>query len=239
MQGDVKSKPILFNTAMVQAIRDGRKTVTRRVVKEIPNFIHYGTRIMDWGLSEVGVDEFDGEKLNFCVQTDVDDCRADIAKPKYHIGDVLWVRETWQRMKRPGENHYYIYKANNQVTDMTWRPSIHMPKEAARIFLKVTDVRVERLQDITNDQAEKEGVPTDWPMAAVFCPECKGEGVLGTHDPITLGYVEVDCYHCGDATERFKNLWDSTIKKKDITDFGWDANPWVFVYEFERCENAV
>lgn len=211
MQGDVKSKPILFNTAMVQAILDGRKTVTRRVVKEIPNFIHYGTRIMDWGLSEVGVDEFDGEKLNFCVQTDVDDCRADIAKPKYHIGDVLWVRETWQRMKRPGENHYYIYKANNQVTDMTWRPSIHMPKEAARIFLKVTDVRVERLQDITGEQAKNEGVIVN---------------------PNPSGYMRDDYLF------EFPFLWNSTIKKKDLDEFGWNANPWVWVYEFERCENA-
>lgn len=212
MQGDVKSRPILFNTAMVQAILDGRKTVTRRVIKEIPNFIHYGTRIMDWGLPEICVDEFDGEKLNFCVQTDVDDCRADIAKPKYHIGDVLWVRETFNA----DWCDHVIYKADGGSAieagysrEPKWRPSIHMPKEAARIFLKVTDIRVERLQDMKTDDVIKEGV-----------------------------YNENELHYYGAAKtelafDLWVDVWNSTTKKKDLPDFGWDANPWVWVVEFE------
>lgn len=236
MQGDIKSKPVLFNTAMVQAILDGRKTVTRRVVKPHREAI----------IENAWLDKEDGEVV--VVYNDNNHIgEKGYIKPKYQVGDVLWVRETW--WDQTDRDEYgcdtvvgYTYKADFSeefAKEHRWKPSIHMPKEAARIFLKVTDVRVERLQDITNDQAEKEGVPTDWPMAAVFCPECKGEGVLGTYDSRTLGYVEIDCYHCGDATERFKNLWDSTIKKKDITDFGRDANPWVWIVEFERCADEA
>ena len=93
------------------------------------------------------------------------------------------------------------------VPEPKWKPSIHMPKEAARIWLKVTDVRVERLQEITEHEAEKEG----------FCDDaeyCMGNTAMG----------------------HFAELWNHTIKKPDLGRYGWDANPYVFVIEFERCE---
>lgn len=140
-------KPILFNTEMVQAILKGRKTVTRRKIdRDITNFCDVDT---------------DGTLLDY------QNCDGDFINPvnlcRYRKGDILWVRETWQLLPSgfdeiPPEMNY-IYKATDELSDecTRWRPSIHMPKVAARMFLKVTDVRVERLQDITEDQAEKEG----------------------------------------------------------------------------------
>jgi hypothetical protein len=153
------SKPILFNTEMVRAILDGRKTMTRRVIKKIPNHMHCGKNIMDWDLSGVG--ELKEGVLEFSVQCDVDDFYTDYAVASYRPGDILWVRETWGK----DENGEYVYRTNYGTTEddsfppsmFKWKPSIHMPREAARIFLKVTNVRVERLQDITEDEAIKEG----------------------------------------------------------------------------------
>lgn len=195
------TKPILFNTQMIRAILDGRKTCTRRIVKPQPT-AHYGVQ---------------------CI------------KPPYQPGDILYVRETWS-LRFDGEKYFYRADKNTSreekrlldYNDVKWRPSIHMPKEAARIWLKVTNVRVERLQEITEAQTEEEGF--------LFTPPClhrTGEN-----------YCDIDG-SCGSkikycdmsAGELFgKVLWDSTIKKSDIDIYGWDANPWVWVIEFERCE---
>ena len=178
------AKPILFNTEMVRAIQDGRKTVTRRVIK-FPEG-------MTGRLSESGA-------------TDHIFYPGGIKYPLYRTGDILYVRETWNEYLN-NENIEYCYLADTQnitYVDMDdepikWKPSIHMPKSAARIFLKVTDIRVERLQDITVEQALKEGF---------------------------------------NSTYEFNVLWDKTIKKQDLDKYGWNANPWVWVYEFEREEN--
>lgn len=184
-------KPILFNTEMVRAILDGRKSCTRRVVKPQPT-ARYGAQ---------------------CI------------KPPYQPGDILYVRETWHKyIKRVGEGEschlaeFYGYKAsiaNSEDADEPWKPSIHMPKEAARIWLKVTNVRVERLQEITVDGCHREGVNIE--TSAVT----DGETLNRKHDF---------------SLEKFETLWDSTVKKSDIDRYGWDANPWVWVIEFERCE---
>ena len=109
-----------------------------------------------------------------------------------------------------------------------------MPKEAARIFLRVTDVKVERLQEITDKGAEAEGIPTEYPMDSVYCPRCKGLGMVGTYHPDSLGYMDVECPDCASKIVRFENLWNSTIKPADRDKYGWEANPWVFVIEFEK-----
>ena len=139
--------------------------------------------------------------------------------PPYQPGDILYVRETWK--KAPNGYYYYEDWQRDDIADVTkWKPSIHMPKEAARIWLKVTNVRVERLQDITPKGAESEGVGN------LFYDDIGyGEKNYGT---------EVDPEY-GIAKEQFAWLWESTIKKSDLDRYGWDANPYVWVISFERC----
>ena len=217
------AKPILFNTEMVRAILDGRKTVTRRLVKIEDN------RNPNWtGYIKDGLVLYNGTN---------EPCN----KPcQYKIGDILYVRESvFQGVRHyldvSGETvsvltHEFEYYADGlhekdhwkDKYERTWmhrRPSIHMPKEAARIFLKVKDVRVERLQDITEEQTEAEGATK---CIEVICP--------GEEKPVLYeddnGYFAIG----------FKAIWNFTIKKEDIETYGWDANPWVWVIEFERIK---
>ena len=200
-------KPILFNTDMVRAIMYGRKTCTRRVVKtrrkDACGF--YVTRYSDGSFA--GVYEYDEDERMFENQL----------IPPYKPGDVLYVRETWCGLPVNEAGHFrghpiYYYKADGDLRPEgwrgAWRPSIHMPKEAARIWLKVTDVRVERLQDITSEQIYREGAEVE--------------------EPFVLNGEE--------KRYAFSVLWNSTIKKSDLDRYGWEANPYVFVIEFERCE---
>lgn len=203
-------KPILFNkqisTEMVRAILDGRKSCTRRLVKPQPDekhtfplgFVTDSTEKKEVGCFGFGINEYGGS--------------IQYAKPPYQPGDTLYVRETW--MDYAGLTMYKadcdIYRLDSlNFAGFVWHPSIHMPKGAARIWLKVTDVRVERLQKIAPQGAWKEG-------ARCSClhpvPDCAGNKTA------------------------FVNIWNSTIKKSDIDRYGWDANPWVWVIEFERCE---
>lgn len=182
----MKTKPILFNTEIVRAILEGRKTVTRRVVKPQPTFFYkYGGEIQD---------PDNPDKIAFLAMTEQNgEDHEEIYVPPYNPGDILYVRETWTTLLGS-----YLYKANQKPgmkNPGKWRPSIHMPREAARIFLRVTKVRVERLQDIDDNGVASEGLEIGAP---------------------------------------FDELWDSTIKKADRALYGWEANPWVWVIEFER-----
>lgn len=115
------------------------------------------------------------------------------------------------------EKERYYYKADDNDFHCVWHPSIHMPKEAARIWLKVTGVRVERLQECG------EG----------WCIDIEKEGIATPQDPIL--YISDDAFHDALRME-FQKIWDSTIKKSDLDRYGWDANPWVWVIDFERCD---
>lgn len=183
-------KPILLNTEMVKTILVGKKTCIRRKIPidivDFCNIDHDGTLL---SYQNSYGDFINPEKL----------CR-------YQPGDILYVRETWHKYtKRIGEGaachlaEFYGYKA-----------SIANSKEAARIWLKVTDVRVERLQDITDKDAEREGAQPDNPFD-----------------------YDVDKWP---NLEYFKEIWNSTIKKSDLDTYGWDANPYVWVIDFERCK---
>ena len=188
--------PILFDTEMVRAILDGIKGSTRRIVKGfIPNDAV-------WGYTA-----FTPKGYISCRGTFADGYGEKFFKLPCEPGNILYVRETWK--KAPNGYYYYEDWQRNDIADVTkWKPSIHMPKEAARIWLKVTDVRVERSQEITIDGIRNEGISS-----------------MAVH----AGDMEI-------ALKEWKNLWNSTIKKTDLDSYGWDANPWVFVYEFERCE---
>lgn len=210
------AKPILFNTEMVQAILENRKTVTRRVIK-LENGYHLegnGAEVTE-NIKLFGSDAifYNGEETN------------ETLKPPYKADDILYVRETWRV-----HNHYdslppklamaamggdtwgcIDYKANSRKEEFwgSWRPSIHMPKETARIFLKVTDVKAERLQDIDKlwSNYDKEGMRN---------PETENISIA--------------------MQEKFIDVWNSTIKKQDFDKYGWKANPWAWVIEFERVE---
>ena len=220
-------KPILFNTEMVTALLEGRKTVTRRIIKPQPRenaemrYVFAGGRKSDigkWHDWQQGVT--DAQKWN----------------PPYHADDILYVRETWCVGKvdfgeEPdgrcvpfisqctGENDIiqkeWAIREGIGIEDVVWRPSIHMPKEAARIFLRVKSVRVERLQKCGDG----------------WCVDIEKEGVKTPQDPIL--YVNDDRFHAALRAE-MKKLWDSTIKPTELDTYGWDANPWVWVIEFEK-----
>lgn len=226
-------KPILFNTEMVRAILAGRKTVTRRVIKP-RNAIRAKKEGYKQGGYGLWIDPStdNGDKQGHIKDYSISDMwitwkwYIEHYAP-YQIGDILYVRETWARLvtAKDGEmqSERYVYKATDTypfgesgyIVKFRWKPSIHMPNEAARIWLKVTDVRVERLQKITEEQAVKEGA-------------IDNRGFIHSPDD------EYDEIHT--AGEHFKKLWNSTINKKDIDSCGWDANPWVWVIEFERKE---
>lgn len=181
-------KPILFNTEMVRAILDGRKTVTRRICK--PLTLNY-------------------PKNAYQNETPVRWLGRWKHKPRYQPGDILYVRETWNKLtdwhdEYPDDDsdmavtYYRADYQDDMASQAKWHPSIHMPKEAARIFLRVTDVRVERLQDITEEQARREGTK---------------------------------------SKRDFIRVWNNTIPDKDSQSLAWSANPWVWVYEFEQIHD--
>ena len=186
---DMKMNPILFSTIMVQAILEGRKTQTRRVCKPLC-------------VEQTGKDfesRVDYDRLENVLKAGY--------VPAYTVGDILWVRETWQDICACPLQ--YAYRADGESVELSglWKPSIFMPKVAARIFLKVIDVRVERLQSITYG-------------------DCCAEGVFNNEDMINASYGQ-------EATEKWRNLWNSINEKRG---YGWDTNPFVWVYEFERID---
>lgn len=195
-------KPILFNTEMVRAILDGRKTVTRRVIR--------------WDKADNALSCPDRRKN---IEIPDDKIIERLCGAPYRMADILYVRETWTILPvTPGDNFrpsgVYYYKADGDMRpdrfrDNGWHPSIHMPKEAARIFLRVQDVHdvhVERVQEITGAECVREGIPQ--------------ESLKEVGEAFTVG--------------QFADLWDSTVKPSDRALYGWDANPWVWVIDFER-----
>lgn len=198
-------KPIIFSTPMIEAILDGRKNQTRRVIKPQQMEFADGTAEQFNSIEHYKDDDFIFKCRNFTTFH---------ASP-YKVGQILWVRETWCRGKARNGDNKVIYKADVE-TDLqsihNWKPSIHMPKEAARIFLKVTNVRVERLQDITEEDAFKEGC-IDY--------QCKiGDGKFED-------VIEFDLT----ARDAFIDLWDSLNAKRG---YSWESNPWVWAIEFEK-----
>ncbi len=197
-------KPILFNGDMVRAILEGRKTVTRRVIKPQP--------IYDGKMWRVGNNGCGWGNEVKKIRLDSRHTMSGFLSP-YQPGDILYVRETWMYIychrcgngiagycfNGPPDDRggCYMYRASHEIEsgDARWHPSIHMPREAARLFLRVTDVRVERLKDMEPDGARKEGFWT-----------------------------------YGD----FMRAWDGLIRPKDRDLYGWNANPWVWVIEFKR-----
>lgn len=220
----MKERPILFSAPMVRAILDGRKTQTRRVVK--PGWLPIVEEMM----------RVNGKWVWTTFE-------YDMTTPYGEPGDRLWVRETFCALRSYGERGElrdliegplseetdvaeYEYRADSEFTtdpDFKWRPSIHMPRWASRITLEITDVRVERLQDISEKDAHAEGVESDggW-------EEPCGEGYADG-----FGYLnyrsEDEAFEFDTAKESFRSLWQSINGLNS-----WAENPWVWVVEFRR-----
>lgn len=236
-------KPILFNTAMVRAILDGKKTCTRRLIKnkytntDIEFCEHKGKKILVYAQNDVPEPKIneDGSKtmtVRYMEEIEV----------PYKGGDILYVRETWTNTLTPDGNIGFAYKADGEPENFlwwgnakkgkweVWMPSIHMPKEAARIFLKVTSIRAERLKDITDKDCFYEGIR-----------EFTKDGIVKKYDtePNMYSWEKMP----RTPREAYEKLWNSTLKfilKKEWN--GWtnlfEFNPWVWVIEFERVEKG-
>lgn len=188
-------RPILFNTEMILRILDGSKGVTRRIINK--RILDYYCSIQDNGVPNV---QRIYENAAYMVR---EFC-------PYQPLDILYVREAWSEMPAG-----YVYRADGNKKDhfgnrIIWHPSIHMPKAATRIFLKVTESRVERLQDINGRDVLLEGINS-------------------------FVHPEAD-YFDMNQREAFEAFWNSTIRKPDLDSKGWAANPWVWVIRFEKID---
>jgi len=203
----MKEKPILFSTNMVQAILRGEKTQTRRLCK-----FYKAYDIFHDGKHEVEAEQT-FENIMPC---------------KYKVGDILWVRETWQHTKClninfEDENYGYVYKADGQpwedIEGWTWKPSIFMPKEACRIKLEITDIRIERLNDISREDAINEGI------------EFQSFYIGNSGLPKPIGYKIYGSKNSWDENPivSYWSLWDQ-INGKD----SWNCNPWIWVIKFKK-----
>lgn len=248
------AKPVIIpgGSEMIRAILDERKTAIRKLIKPqqfiglLPDKCKNGTP-----------EEFLREKKYmfkpYCDMTDAELIKASYKSP-YQPGDILYVRETFVQAAA----HIFWYKADDKSwidnKNMRWKPSIHMPKEASRIFLRVTNVRVERLQEITEEQAKAEGICRlfDNMSKEEYEEWARKVGKMETQEKCLfknyLWHGNFGKYGTGNrlsdawkyqysgyanAVESFSSLWNSTIDLKDWDRYGWGANPWVFAYEFE------
>jgi hypothetical protein len=230
----VREKPILFSGEMVRAILDGRKTQTRRVITPQPIATdgEYGTTLT--------LQRWTGPRDNAVLTATgrfnaEDDLLAAAFSPHGAVGDRLWVRETWSTVTwqtiigRPGLRDETVYRAGPHPFGKSaphgwtddgnkWRPSIFMPRARSRITLEITNVRVERVHDITEAEAQAEGV------ARVSDPDdiTDDDALLNAE----CGYFPPRYY-----VAAYHELWDSLNAKRG---YGWNVNPWVWVLEFRR-----
>lgn len=202
-------KPILFSTPMVQAILAGRKSQTRRIIK--------------WPLKDP----------NYHLSIGESDSAPPLSYAPIQVGDILWVRETFSPLVTGGPENFnlYAYRADGTDIDGKWKPSLFMPKEAARVCLKVTRVRAERLQAISVHDAAEEGVEYD---NIDYGALDGGELIADYTNYMWKDDPNYEDYHFPvfpDPINSFRTLWQS-INGAD----SWDANPWCWVYDFERIE---
>lgn len=208
--------PILFSGPMVRAILDGRKGQTRRVIKPQPQ--EFSLRPSDVSVAPYCTGNPELGMAYYWMSGGLWNSTSKFF-PRYKEGDILWVRETWKHIF-PEANGPIEYRANHgegaKVTG-GWRPSIFMPKQVCRLFLKATRVRAERVADISREDSIAEG------LACL------------TKDKADVAYAwkDDDNHGHGTATGAFRGLWDSINAKRG---FGWEVNPWVWVYTFEQVE---
>ena len=251
----MKERPILFSAAMVRAILSHTKSQTRRAMKPQPP-----ADVLDFctfhnpkgeGLAHFGFDPLEQELQDWFAVC-----------PYGQVGDRLWVRETFSGPwcmeaqdgiaaappSKWGESSEIWYWSDGEPPYGDWtrpRPSMFMPRWASRITLEVTDVRVERLQDISEADAKAEGCERlsddepgyverdepDWKL----CPQCGGTRLYTSFNHATGGATfDTDCQKCDTYAKRYQHLWESINGPGS-----WDANPWVWAVSFRRVEQAA
>lgn len=225
-----KQIPILMSTMMVQAILAGRKTMTRRTsgldrINEAPDtwvFERFETNVKG------GMNAVFKPKEVFALDPD---WKESFPCPYGQPGDILWVRETFLKREPRGEFGPYGFKADMKHQwkgPIKWKPSIHMPKKYARIWLEVTGIRVERLQDISEEDAIAEGVEPNCPGDTSNCPStaCKEKGcqAAGEYFHYTRDFEDFPAYS---ARESFQSLWEKINGPES-----WEANRWVWVVSY-------
>ena len=213
----MNEKPILFNGDMVRAILEGRKTETRRIIKPIHRKACGFNVVFNHDDSFHGILDYDEDETSY----------DNYSWPYGQVGDRLWVRETWNvlagysggsmqpYLKIPSMKTCHtilVYKSDNDYKTK-WRPSIFMPRWASRITLEITEIKVERVQDITEEGAKAEGVTIN-PALEILANFYKEHGTK--------------------YKIMFRDLWNSINKKRG---FGWDLNPWVWVVKFRRIDS--
>lgn len=235
----ITERPILFSTPMVQAILDGRKTQTRRVVK-FPENVRVET-VNHWSKAPVAGYGIKGEFVPLNINGGISTkafYEHSIKCPYGQPGDRQWVRETWQgyrqtsyeydeweEMESPKDRHEQpyspVYKADGKNFPEKWQPSIFMPREFSRIDLLIEDIRVERLQDISAEDALAEGIERN----------NMGLGNGETYkDYIDCPNDKWEWFGC--PINSFQSLWDSINGKT----YPWKSNPWLWVIEFSRIK---
>lgn len=212
----MKDKGILFKPDMIKATQEDRKTMTRRLegLKEI------NKNPDDWkftGFADPFCAFFENEKENIITYI----------KCPYQIGQKLYVKETWGEVNLAGPDEYFkrnkiLYKAKKNIyKPIKWKSPLFMPKKYARLWLEVIDIKIERLQDISEDDAIKEGVGFGFQMNAGYPDYQHIENGICT---LTQDTAEIS----------FATLWDSIHKKNP--EYLWNKNPWVWVIEFKRIQ---
>jgi hypothetical protein len=216
----MKERPILFSAPMVRALLNGTKTQTRRAIKPQPESEHSGEPYWFVG-------GYRAWRIRGCTEPNRSGSHNEIECPYGKPGDRLWVREMWDyrgpsKVVGCGVNHGHViredpaetyYRADGGLPDSRWRPSIYMPRRHSRITLEITEVRVERLQDISADDAYAEGA-AEW--AAENAQRLLGEGEK---------YRSIG--------QAYKALWQSINGPGS-----WEANPWVWVVSFKHLEGS-
>lgn len=238
----MKEHPILFSSLMVQAILEGKKTQTRRIINPQP----IDSREIDGNF-------FDGKHRGYVKVDGHPLWREQFAFEfaKWQPGDLLWSRESWQW---EGSTKWsdvmpigsFWYKADNHGSSgpAKWKPSIHMPKAAARIWLQVESVGVERLQDISEVDAIAEGIEfQEWEWGPIAFPNLSYPGdetatidnsMVGVKTKSFRDYLRKDHWLLGDGKGSYKSLWQSINVPES-----WEQNPWVWVITFSRIASAL
>ncbi|EOV2375776.1 hypothetical protein ACODK1_003725 [Klebsiella pneumoniae] len=248
----MKERGMIFNSEMVRAILDGRKTQTRRIMKVQPESNQLGLLLITDSTKHSDIGKYHWAESNATGNH----VRSKLfSSPFGAVGERIWVRETWATLgnedgcyvdwednlckgdersaariyrasceQRPGDyglwsipdDAYWKPHTKEHKFEGAWRPSIHMPHWASRILLEITDVRVERLNAISEEDARAEGIIDG--------------GCLNCGEPEPCGCANPE----PDATDAFAYLWQSIYGQDN-----WNANPWVWVIEFKRVEGGA